>query len=304
MKISTNLFFDRASQQIVNGQQKLARSQMQLATGKQIVNPSDAPEKASTLQRLRTALEQQQSYRSNLDTLTERLENQNTALQSVSSMLTRMRELAIQYGNGTLGAEQRRVAAIEVRGIRDQMLALANSRDTNGLTLFGGSRVAVDAFNTSGVYQGDQTSNEVPVGTSQAVLNRRGGDDIFRAVVRLDEQGEETSVGFFEVIDNLALALEANDAPAVLDRIDEITEIHQGIALSLADVGSDLNVVESQQSVIDEQLLRLKSVQSDLQDLDYAEAVSRMQKEMLGLEAAQSSFAQISRLSLFNYIGN
>jgi hypothetical protein len=29
-----------------------------------------------------------------------------------------------------------------------------------------------------------------------------------------------------------------------------------------------------------------------------------MQKEMLGLEAAQSSFAQISRLSLFNYIGN
>jgi flagellar hook-associated protein 3 FlgL len=184
------------------------------------------------------------------------------------------------------------------------MLALANSLDTNGLTLFGGSRVAVDAFNTSGVYQGDQTSNEVPVGTSQAVLNRRGGDDIFRAVVRLDEQGEETSVGFFEVIDNLALALEANDAPAVLDRIDEITEIHQGIALSLADVGSDLNVVESQQSVIDEQLLRLKSVQSDLQDLDYAEAVSRMQKEMLGLEAAQSSFAQISRLSLFNYIGN
>ena len=61
---------------------------------------------------------------------------------------------------------------------------------------------------------------------------------------------------------------------------------------------------ETQQSVIDEQLLRLKSVQSDLQDLDYAEAVSRMQKEMLGLEAAQSSFAQISRLSLFNYIGN
>ncbi|NBO83280.1 MAG: flagellar hook-associated protein 3, partial [Betaproteobacteria bacterium] len=38
-------------------------------------------------------------------------------------------------------------------------------------------------------------------------------------------------------------------------------------------------------------------------DVDYAEAVTRMQKEMLGLQAAQSSFAQLSKMSLFNYIG-
>ncbi|MFM8510180.1 MAG: hypothetical protein ACKOCU_07680, partial [Betaproteobacteria bacterium] len=121
MKISTNLFFQRASQQLVGNQDRLAEVQLQLGTGKKINNASDAPDKASTLQRLRTLMAQQESYKANLSKLNECLQNQDTALQNVSSMLTRLRELSIQYSNGTLSADQRRIAAIEVRGIRDQI---------------------------------------------------------------------------------------------------------------------------------------------------------------------------------------
>jgi len=39
-----------------------------------------------------------------------------------------------------------------------------------------------------------------------------------------------------------------------------------------------------------------------LQDVDYADAISRLKKDMTGLEAAQSSFAQTSKLNLFNFI--
>ena len=39
-----------------------------------------------------------------------------------------------------------------------------------------------------------------------------------------------------------------------------------------------------------------------LEDLDYAEAVTRMNKEMMALEAAMGSFSKISGLSLFDYI--
>lgn len=301
MTISTRLFFDRATQQIVSGQQRLAEVQVQLGTGKRINKASDEPDKVSTLQRLSSTIEQQSSYRRNVGSLTERLEYQDTALQNVSGMLTRLREISIQYSNGTLSADQRRIAAIEVRGIRDQILSLANSRDSNGLGLFNGSRVNVDAFNSQGAYQGDQTSNDVPVGDARAVSNRRNGSDVFVSVIRQGSNGP-TAVGFFEVIEGLAHNLELNKIDEVRQTIDEIARIHQGISLAQADVGSDLSVAEAQMTVIDEQLLRLRSLQSELQDVDYAEAVSRMQKEMLSLEAAQSSFAQASRLSLFNYI--
>ena len=114
MKISTNLFFQRASQQLVSNQDRLDEVQLQLGTGKKINKASDAPEKASTLQRLRTVMAQQESYKGNLDKLTERLQNQDTALQNVSNMLSRLRELSIQYANGTLSADQRRIAAVRV----------------------------------------------------------------------------------------------------------------------------------------------------------------------------------------------
>jgi flagellar hook-associated protein 3 FlgL len=302
MKISTNLFFQRASQQLVDKQDSLAQVQLQLGTGKKINNVSDAPEKASTLQRLRTVMAQQESYQGNLNKLTERLQNQDTALQNVSNMLSRLRELSIQYANGTLSADQRRIAAVEVRGIRDQIYSLANIKDSNGLGVFGGSRVGVQAFSEAGVYQGDQTSTGVPVGDARVVSNRRSGTDVFIPVSR-GSGISQTSVGFFKVIDDLAAGLEANRVGDVQRAIGEITQIHQGISIAQADVGSDLNVVQAQSNVLDEQILRLKGLESDLQDVDYAEAVTRMQKEMLGLQAAQSSFAQLSKMSLFNYIG-
>jgi len=302
MKISTNLFFQRASQQLVSNQDRLAEVQLQLGTGKKINKASDAPEKASTLQRLRTVMAQQESYKGNLDKLTERLQNQDTALQNVSNMLSRLRELSIQYANGTLSADQRRIAAVEVRGIRDQIYSLANIKDSNGLGVFGGSRVSGQAFSEAGVYQGDQTSTDVPVGDARVVSNRRSGTDVFIPVSR-GSGNSQTSVGFFKVIDDLAAGLEANRVGDVQRAIGEITQIHQGISMAQADVGSDLNVVQAQSNVLDEQILRLKGLESDLQDVDYAEAVTRMQKEMLGLQAAQSSFAQLSKMSLFNYIG-
>jgi flagellar hook-associated protein 3 FlgL len=57
-----------------------------------------------------------------------------------------------------------------------------------------------------------------------------------------------------------------------------------------------------QNSVLDEVVLRLKATRSDVEDLDYTEAITRMNKDQLALQAAQSGFSKISQLSLFNYI--
>ena len=41
---------------------------------------------------------------------------------------------------------------------------------------------------------------------------------------------------------------------------------------------------------------------SELQDLDYAEAISRLNIQMLALQAAQQTFAKTQQMSLFNYL--
>jgi flagellar hook-associated protein 3 FlgL len=74
------------------------------------------------------------------------------------------------------------------------------------------------------------------------------------------------------------------------------------LTLALAEVGTDQNVLQSQQQVLDDTRLSLKSVLSGIEDLDYATSITEMNKQMLSLEAAQSSFAKISQLNLFQYI--
>ena len=69
-----------------------------------------------------------------------------------------------------------------------------------------------------------------------------------------------------------------------------------------AQIGSDMNVVDMQNSVLDEVTLRLKTTKSDAEDLDYTSAITKMNKDQLALEAAQSSFAKVSQLNLFNYL--
>lgn len=305
MKISTNQFFDQASRQILTTQQRLGQVQTQLATGKKINSASDAPSQASTLQRLRSLIGEQENYQKNLGSLQDRLQAQDTALRNASSMVIRLHELAVQYASDTMSAGQRAAAATEVSGLRDQLLSLANSRDSDGNSLFGGSRVARDAFAADGAYQGDQTSNAVPVGDSRMVSSRRTGSDVFISLLRTDSTAEpatQASVGFFESIDDLASALQTNQSSGIQRGIGEMAALLQGVTVAQADIGSNLNIAESQGTVLDENLLRLRSLQSDMRDLDYTEAVTRMQQEMLALQAAQSSFAQISKLSLFNYI--
>lgn len=84
--------------------------------------------------------------------------------------------------------------------------------------------------------------------------------------------------------------------------IAEMDTLQQGVSNAIAQIGTDMNVVDMQNNVLDEVTLRLKITKSDAEDLDYTSAITKMNKDQLALEAAQSSFAKISQLSLFKYM--
>ena len=103
MKISNQLLFDRGAQQMSAAQTKLAQLQAQLSQGKQVVNPSDAPDKAAAIQRINSVLSRQTSYQSALDNVKTRLNGEETSLSSASDIMVRIKELTVQSANDTLG---------------------------------------------------------------------------------------------------------------------------------------------------------------------------------------------------------
>ncbi len=306
MKISTTLYFDRATQQLGNVQGELARTQEQLSTGKQIVKPSDSPDKASLVTRLESELARQASYQNTLKSVNTRLQSEETALKNTSDVLLRIKELSIQAASDSLAPADRQSLALEVTSLKEQILSLANTQDTNGNYLFSGSRVGQPAFgqDASGqvVYQGDQARMKVAVGDNRRMNMNMPGSDAFVKVVRTDSKGQKTAIGFFQALDDLSNAIKNSDHTKMQTGIAEIDSLQQGTSDALAQVGTDMNVVDMQNSVLDEVTLRLKTTKSDTEDLDYTSAITKMNKDQLALEAAQSSFAKISQLSLFKYM--
>jgi flagellar hook-associated protein 3 FlgL len=306
MKISTNALFDRATQQMGTVQTSLAKSQAQLAAGKQVITPSDSPTQAASIQRLKSILARQDSYGNTLSAVQTRLQDEESALQSVSNMVVRVKEIAIQAASDTLGDADRKVLGVEMQGLRDQIFSMANMQDSSGNYLFAGSRVNKPAFAENGfgdvTYQGDQTRMRVSVGDQRTVQLNRSGSEAFVTVVRTDPKGAQTGVGFFQAIDQLTAAVRGSDRIAMQRGIGEMDSLQNGLTLSLAQVGTDMNVADAQTAVLEETRLSLKSTLSNIEDLDYAEAIGLMNKQLLSLEAAQSSFGKISKLNLFNYI--
>ena len=306
MKISTHLLFDRGSAQMSNVQTKLTQSQAQLAQGKQILNASDAPNQASTIQRLKSILSKQDSYKSSLDTIKARLQGEDTTMQSVSNLLVRAKEVAVQGANDTLSAADKKSLGSEMQALRDQLLSLANTKDSNGNYLFSGSRVKQPAFvesaSGSPVYMGDQTRMNVRVGEQRSIPVNRTGTDAFVTVPRTETDGKVTGVGFFQSLDNLISGLNNAHGNDIRRGIGELDTLQLGVSLAHAQIGTNLNVIDQQTSVLDDTTLNLKSTLSSIEDLDYASAITKMNQQMMSLEAAQASFAKVSQLNLFNYI--
>jgi len=306
MQISTAFIFDRATTQMSNATNALSKSQAQIATGKQILNPSDAPDQAAMMARIKAALARQDNYGKALDTVQSRLDMESTTLTSASDVLVRIKELAVQVNNGTQGAVSRAAIATEMQGLREQLLSLANSRDTTGNYIFAGSKVTTPAFQADATgavsYQGDQTRMNIAVGDQRQLPLNRPGTNAFVRVVRTDSDGASSGIGFFQSVDDLITAVKGGDTSRMQRGLTEMDALHSGVVLAQADSGTSMKVVEQQGIMLDDAKITLKKALSNVEDLDMAAAITQMQKQMVSLEAAQASFAKISQLSLFKYI--
>ncbi len=98
-----------------------------------------------------------------------------------------------------------------------------------------------------------------------------------------------------------------HDNAGFRDRINNaLMDLDQGmqhIGEVRAQIGARLNSLDGQRNANDHFALQAQELISDLEDLDYAEAISRFNLQMVGLQAAQQTYVKTQGLSLFNYIG-
>lgn len=326
MRIATSMIYDRAVNAMLDRQRELSTTQLQLATGRRILTPADDPAGAAQSLDLTRQIDTVTQYQSNLVRARNRLELEDATLGGVGNLLQRARELAVQGATDTLSSSDREALAYEIEQLRDELLGLANTKDSNGEYLFAGyqGNATPAAFeeNPPGsgtyVYNGDLGQRLIRISHNRQIPDGDNGFNVFMDIpTRLDADGDGVADGTrdaFATLNMLAQALKGGGFPApgsgnsyenanlISNYIGELDAVLGNTLDMRAQVGSRLNALDEQQLVNEDYLLSMESTRSDVRDLDYASAISEYQQQLNSLEAAQQSFLKVQDLSLFKYL--
>jgi flagellar hook-associated protein 3 FlgL len=214
--------------------------------------------------------------------------------------------MKVPEGNGTfvIGAAQANTGSgvMSVGSVVDQTQWVADDYTVNFTSASGDYEILDGAANvvTTGVYTAGSTLsfNGVNVGMTgmpadgdSFTVSRSRSEDIFTTLNDLISTLEGTNVG--------SQAQFNTDMGRMLQQLDQSSDHLINVR---AQVGSRLSSLDAAAASRDDREVELKRMTSELHDLDYAEAISRMNQQLLGLEAAQASYSRISQLSLFNYL--
>ena len=189
MKISSSLLFDQATKNIQTAQSDVSKSRERLASGKSLVRASDDTSKVRSIEILKSQQRKVESYDKSMNFLMDRYKLEESVLGSASDILIRLKDLAIQAANDSFSSSDRDIIAIEVESLRDELLAISNTRDVEGNFVFSGSKSDTKPFlidNSTGAveYAGDNRRLLTAVSDSRTLESNTDGTQVFQPVTR------------------------------------------------------------------------------------------------------------------------
>jgi flagellar hook-associated protein 3 FlgL len=254
----------------------------QVASGRRVSRPSDAPDAWARLSRLAYREQGVDAYNAQGDALRTRLSAAESALSQVTNLLQRARELTVQGLNGSYSASERRSFAAELSGIREHMVQLANT-EQDGQHLFSGVKTDSPPFNAQGEYLGGEAGVLVQVGEGVKVDAALDGGEVFA--------GE---VDIFAMLGELIVGFEANDVGSLDGALEEIRGAEEQILRSQTDLGGRLNRIDLAREMSDELKLVFSRERQFVGDTDLAATIS----QMAGLEQALQAAVQVSQTTM------
>lgn len=199
MRVSTSELQRQAVNSLLKQQLELNRYQQQLSTGERFSAPSEDPIAAVGVLELDESLKTTKQYQSNADVAKTRLNIVEVTFDDMTAKLQRVRELTIQAANDTANNKDRAIIAQEIRLIRDNLVELANSKDSSGEYLFSGYQGRVTPFtkDASGTYayNGDEGQRFLQIGATRQVAVSDPGEAIFSSIRRIQAASLPTNTG-------------------------------------------------------------------------------------------------------------
>ncbi|MGB6056138.1 MAG: flagellar hook-associated protein FlgL [Burkholderiaceae bacterium] len=308
MRVSTNMLYQTGVARISDLNTALNKTMQQISTNRRVLTPADDAVAAARALDLSQAQSVNAQYGVNRQNVKSSLNQEESVLQGVTSLLQSVKATLVGAGNGALSDTDRASIATELRGRFDELLGLANTTDGAGSYLFSGHQTATPAFARTAAgaqYQGDDGQRQLLVEASRQMNMSDTGRTIFQGN---GAAGEDVFNTLQDVITLLETPVNADPGRKAA--------LTAGLATANGNIDKSLNNVLTVRSAIGSRLNEIDALDdtggardilyqeniADLIGLDTVEAYSRLVQQKITLEAAQQAYVNTSRLSLFQFM--
>jgi flagellar hook-associated protein 3 FlgL len=307
MRVSTQNAFERGLSTLQRRQGELSGLQEQLTSGKRVSRASDDPAAAARAERaMATQLRTEADQRA-LDASRNVVLQAESALGDAGELLQQVREHVLSAGNASYSDAERAGLAQAIRGLREQMLSVANRGDGAGGYLFGGQGSnEVPLVDAPGGVQFRGDGGSLATANSQPLpLSVDGGRAWLQAT---DPDSGTDTLSAFDLLDRLATELEtpgrSNDqiADTVRSGVRGLDAVMNHLGSIRSHLGESLNRADAVEVRLSQQALMAAADRSAAEDLDMVQAVSDFQSQQTGYDAALKAYSMVQRLSLFDYV--
>jgi flagellin len=259
LRINTNTASLNAQRNLAGTTDALQRSLERLSSGLRITRASDDAAGLAISERFRSEIRSLQQAQRNANDGISLLQIAEGALNETSGILIRMRELAIQSANGTLGAGERATLNSEFQDLIAEIGRIANVTEFNGTALLDGTAASV---------------------TFQVGVNNTANDRITVTGVDATAAGVGVSGLAVDTVTNAQSALSGLDSA-----IDTVSSLRAGF-------GTAQNRLESTIRSIAVAVENTSAAESRIRDVDVASETAILTRNQVLQQAGIAVLAQ------------
>ncbi len=274
---------------------RLDSTRAKASSGKEITRPSDDPFATSRALKLRGTLEGTQQHQKNASDAIGWQETTEQALDAITKVVARVRDLVIQGGSDTVDPVSRKAIASEVRELIETAKEHGNTSYA-GSYVFAGTKTDQRPFptGTPDAYDGNADSIAREIGPGVSLNINLSGDDVLGTGASGDLLGTLRSI-----VDHL----DSGDTASL--RAGDLANLDGGMD-SLAAVrainGANSNRIESALSRLQQYEETTTKQLSETEDADFAATLMKLNSQQSAYQAALQSGAKIMQTSLMDFL--
>ena len=294
MRVSTGSVYLTSTQSLAAALERVTKQQTAVGTGKAISKWSDDAPNATSAERYRSQEADLTSYQRSATDAQGWLSAADGNLQTMSTLMARVKELATSAQSGALTSSSREAIAREIDEIRGELRDLGNSQHL-GRSLFGGFGSSALSTTEPITFTGDSGAVQRQVSPTITLTVNVSAQSVFGF-----DQG--TGQDVFSQLSALSTAVRASDSAGIAAAQGTLQSRHDGILGALATVGTTTNRVDTAYDAGSTALEALATQRSTLEDVDYASAVLQLSAAQAGYQAALGAASKANLPSLADFL--